>query len=270
MNRKQTHRRMGLVFAGLGLLGAALAIGLPAYATPEPTGVIFNTRVFNDCSESILTTGGTYPDQIFIEDAASGCSGFANLHLWRFTEDGLNEAVFNNIDSFQFSATLTLSGTGEGESGLQISPWWSDADGRFNVRTTDGEIACFGGRLPFYSFTGTYGLHYVKGTPIWLEMTYLPNGLDELEPGTIEYKLRYNDTDYTSGQIPFDEGNPGEPYGTWGILDQAGVGAHVQVLFQASPPEAQFRAEWTDIVFTPLTPSPVEATSWGRIKHQFQ
>ena len=57
-----------------------------------------------------------------------------------------------------FSADVTLSGTGDGEAGLQISPWWSpNVDGRFNVRTPDGEVACFGGRLPFYSFTGDQG-----------------------------------------------------------------------------------------------------------------
>ena len=33
-----------------------------------------------------------------------------------------------------------------------------------------GEIACFGGRLPFYSFTAAYGLHYVPGTAIWMQI----------------------------------------------------------------------------------------------------
>ena len=75
--------------------------------------------------------------------------------------------LFANNGGFRFSADLTISGDGEGEAGLQISPWWSQlVDGVFNVRTTDGEIACFGGRLPFYSFTGSHGVTYVKGTTV--------------------------------------------------------------------------------------------------------
>ena len=45
---------------------------------------------------------------------------------------------------------VTISDGGEGEGGNGISPWWSQlVDGIFNMRTADGEVACFGGRLPF-------------------------------------------------------------------------------------------------------------------------
>ena len=118
--------------------------------------------------------------------------------------------------------------TGIGEAGLQVTPWWSqNVDGRFNVRSTDGEIACFGGRLPFYSFTANHGLHYVPGDLIHLEIVYDPNDLTVSDPATIEYKLSYQGTDYTSGILPFDEGNPAEnpPHGVWGILNDARVGA---------------------------------------------
>jgi hypothetical protein len=167
---------------------------------------------------------------------------------------------------FRIAADLVIAGTGEGESGLQISPWWSpDVDGRFNVRTTDGEIACFGGRLPFYTFTGTYNLHYLKGSPIHLEMTYRPNGLSMSSPGTIRYTLTYLGNTYTSGDLPFDEGNPAEGHGSWGILDGAEVGAHLQAFMQPGNAASEIGATWANIVFEPLV-TPVEPTSWGHIK----
>jgi hypothetical protein len=256
----------------VALLAVAVAT-LPladAIALPTPNSAVMNLRVFNDCPTSVVTTVNNYPALLSIEDAVLDCTGFANLHNWRFSEDGMNPAVFNNGDSFMFGCDLVISGTADGESGLQISPWWSqDVDGRLNVRTTDGEIACFGGRLPFFSFTGTFGLTYVKGTSIHLEMTYRPYSLTQADPGTIQYVVVYNSMTYDSGEIPFDEGNPNEPYGTWGILDDARVGGHVQCFLQAGNPDANLKAEWTNIEFEVL-PVPVEPSSWGQIKATYK
>jgi hypothetical protein len=193
--------------------------------------------------------------------------GFANLHNWRFSENDTDPAVFNNASSFKFGAWLNLTGTADGESGLQVSPWWSqNVDGRLNVKTA-GEIACFGGRLPFFSFTGTFGINYVKGEPIYVEMTYLANDLTEANPATIEYLVVWDGTEYTSGPLPFDEGNPAEGYGSWGMLDDARVGAHLQPLLQEGNPDAGLRAEWRDIMFENLDQATAtEATTWGRIK----
>jgi len=235
---------------------------------------VIQTRIFNDCPTSVVTTLNSYPGLISIDDAVLDCGGFANLHNWRFSEDGATPAVFSNNDAFKFSANLTISGTAEGEAGLQIAPWWSqDVDGRFNVRTTDGEIACFGGRLPFYSFTASQGVVYTKGTTIRLTVTYLPNGLSMANPATIEYGLLYNNTLYTSGPLPFDEGNPNEdpPYGLWGILNDARAGGYVQVFLQAGNPNTNVTAEWSEIKFLDLSgPISVEQTSWGRIKSNYR
>ncbi len=235
-------------------------------ASPIPNSAVFNLRIFNDCPTSILTTDNNYPARLAIEDQLNCDTGFANLHNWRFSDDGTTPLVFNNGDGFRFCADLVISGTGDGEAGLQISPWWSqDVDGRLNVRTTDGEVACFGGRLPFYSFTAAQGLVYQKGNPIHVEMKYLPNGLNEQDPGTIEYTCIYNNQTYSSGVIPFDEGNPNEPYGTWGILNDARVGGHVQPFIRAAVPTT-LEAEWQDICYEDLGSVPVEPTTWGGIK----
>jgi hypothetical protein len=266
------NRYRGVWAAALALLAVSFATG-DATNTPDVNSAVIQTRIFNDCPTSVLTTINSYPGDISIDDQVLDCGGFANLHNWRFSSDGATPAVFNNNSVFKFSANLTLSGTAEGEGGLQISPWWSqNVDGRFNVRTTDGEIACFGGRLPFYSFTGAQGVTYTKGTTIRLTITYLPNGLSMASPATIEYELLYNNTLYTSGPLPFDEGNPNEdpPYGLWGMLNDARVGGHVQPFLQGGNPNAGFTAEWNEIKFLDLkTPISTEESSWGRIKAMY-
>ncbi len=258
--------------AGGALLALAVGtfIGTAAVAqTPSPNSAVLLLRVFNDCPFSVLTTQNLYPAGILIQDANLSCAGFANLHLWQFSEDGATGVLFPNNSCFEFAATLSVFGPAEGEGGLQISPWYSDTDGRFNVRTTDGEIACFGGRLPFYSFTAQHGLHYTKGTEIGLHITYLPNGLSLGSPGTIEYEIDYQGNHYTSGPLAFDEGNPDEdpPYGLWGILNDSQAGGHFQPFLQAGNPNAALTADWKDITFNDLCePVSVDAASWGRVK----
>jgi hypothetical protein len=247
---------------------AVLALAAPALATPAANGVVFTERVFDDCPFSTLTTTNLYPMLIAIDDANLSCGGFANLHVWTLSEDGgATEAVFNNNSWFRLAADLTVTGTADGEAGLRVSPWWSQyVDGRLNVRTTDGEIACFGGRLPFYSFTGEYGLHYMKGDTIHLEVIYRAQALTSANPATIEYIVGYGGMTYSSGQLPFDEGNPMEPYGTWGMLDDARVGGFSQVFLQAGNEAAEVRAEWTDIEYEILQVIATEETSWGAVK----
>jgi hypothetical protein len=239
-------------------------------ATPFPNSATINERIFNDCPTSVLTTTNNYPSLIAIQDEVLDCGGFANLHNWRFSEDGATDAVFSNGDAYSFCAVLTITGTGEGEAGLQVAPWWSqDVDGRFNVRTTDGEIACFGGRLPFFSFTATFGVTYTKGDAIFLRILYLPNELSETNPATIEYELIYGSWgSLSSGPLPFDQGNPAEdpPYGLWGMLNDGRVGGYMQAFLQAGNPDAGLRAEWTQICFDNLDTVPTEAATWGQVK----
>jgi hypothetical protein len=255
--------RMTLGFVALAVVLSATAA---MAATPTVNSAVLIPRVFNDCPLSTLTMGNNYPAQIFFDDNKGDCGGWANLHVWRYSGDGATPAIFPNASDFRSAADLVISGVNDAEAGLQIRPWWGEADGRFNVRSTDGEIACFGGRLPFFSFTSAYALVYVKGTLIHLEVIYHANGLSLDSPATIEYLLTYNSVNYTSGALPFDEGNPAEGYGSWGMLDNAQAGGYAQVFMGGLINEA-VRAEWTNIVFDDLTPPvPVEKTTWGQIK----
>ena len=252
---------------------AILAMSTVAFAaTPSPTSAVIKARVFNDCPITTLTETNNYPSSIVLNDVGLGCAGFANLHNWRLSEDGSTPAEFGNFSAWSLSFDLMITGTSNGEAGLSVAPWWSpDVDGRFNVRTTDGEIACFGGRLPFYSFTGSHGINYVKGDVISLMVTYLANSITEANPATIEYVVRYNGGTYSSGPLPFDMGNPAEdpPYGLWGMLNQAQVGGYVQEFMVNGDFGADLRTEWSNIVYENLHTVSTEDTSWGAIKAQY-
>lgn len=257
----------------INLIGAAsLAVILPAIAlaSPNPNSAVLHLRVFNDCPGTTLGSTNNYPSLVSVSETLQGCGGgFANLHAWRLSEDGINSVPFNNGDSFRLGFDFELSGSSKGEGGLSVAPWWAqDVDGRFNVRSTDGEIACFSGRLPFYSFTASHGLTYAGGV-IHLEVTYLANDLSMANPATIEYKVTYNNVTYTSGPKPFDEGNPSEdpPYGLWGMLNDARVGGYVQHFVTQSPDGSDLNATWSNIDYESLSnPVAVEPTTWGKVK----
>jgi len=239
-----------------------------AFASPAPNSAVFNPRIFNDYPASVLSTVNLYPGTVSIEDAFNGACCFANLHNWRFSEDGINKAIFQNGDMFRFAADLTITGTSNGEAGLQVAPWFSkDVDGRFNVRVPDGEIACFGGVLPFFSFTGAYGVRYERGQTIHLEINYIPNSNSQTDPATIEYKLILKGLPYTSGPLPMGGCNAAEQpiYGCYGVLNFAQAGGYLQAFNGA--PSGPVRATWSSITYAP-DPKPTAAvrTTWGKIK----
>jgi hypothetical protein len=243
-----------LAFSTLSLV-ALLGVSGVAQSTPVPNGATIETRTFNDCPLSTVTTLNNYPSKIQISDTMDpGCVGFANLHSWSFSADGgSTAAVFNNNANFRFGADIKISGPGEGEGGLRISPWYGKfVDGRFMANATTGEIACFGGRLPFYSFTGNHGITYVKGTTIHLEVVYtLAHDLFSTDPATIQYRVIYNGNTYDSPNLAFDSANPAEcdPYHLWGILNDARVGGYFQPRANTG---ANLTASWKNIHFSVL------------------
>ena len=259
---------------GLFALASLAAFASLAFATPNPSMAVVKTRIFNDCPSSTVSSTNTYPSSISITDADNFCFGFANLHDWLLSDDGVNPTGFPNNSAFSLECDFMLDGTGNGEGGLHLGPWWSpDVDGVLNLRTTDGEIACFGGRLPFYSFTGAYGLHYVKGTTVHLKLEYHQNGLSALTPATIEYSIVIGGTPYTSGRLNFDMGNPAEdpPHGLWGNTNDGFAGGSYKIFLPNLDPAPQaydLTATWSNIGYTNLDSQPVPAktSTWGRLK----
>lgn len=251
------------------LAAACLTLVSSALATPLPNSAVLHLRVFNDCPTSVLTTSNLFPGTIQISDqnaVAPFCAGFANLHTWRFSTDGVNAIQFQNGDAFGYSCTLVLNGVGEG--GLSLAPWWSpDADGLFNVKTTNGEIACFGGRMPFFTFTGAFGLTYANNTPIQLGITYIPNGLSSASPAQVVYNVRYASINYTSGLLAFDQGNPAEnpPHGLWGALNPWYAGGHMKMFVQLIGQPHGIVGTWSDIQYT-TNPVSTAKSTWGQLK----
>jgi len=236
------------------------------------------TRIFNDCPFSNLVINDNYPVSIVMSDQDPNCQGYANLHTWSFSPDGNVKYQFENCSHYRFCADVQLSGTGDGEGGLRISPWWSpNADGKFMLNTVprpldpahDREIAVFSGRLPFFSFTTTFGLHYNKGDVVHLEMIYDPGHLAPDIPAKVTYNLTYGINNYTSGPLAFDQGNPSEdpPHGLWGELYPAYAGGFFQPYGPVANGTAMnLTASFTNICYEALAVVPTSSTTWGHVK----
>ncbi|MGD1042904.1 MAG: PEP-CTERM sorting domain-containing protein [Sedimentisphaerales bacterium] len=239
------------VSLGMVLCGTALA-------SPAINSAVIQTRIWNDNPTSIVTTTNSYPSSITINDDQRGSDGgnWANLHIVRLSTDGTTPASFANGDAFGFAADVTITGTGNAEAGLQVAPWWSlQGDGKFMINGQTGEIAAFGGRLPFYSFTTNYSLTYTKGDTVRMGVVYRPNSLSALDPATIEYIVTMGLTTYSSGQLAFDEGNPAEdpPHGLYGMLSPAQVGGYFQ-------PQVWDTTVWEQATFGNMVYVPEPAT----------
>lgn len=247
--------RGSLKIAGAVALFSATSIAL---ASPAINGAVMNLRLWNDFPGSSLAPLNNYPSTIQFGETNlvnGGGGGYANRHNWRASDDGgANPAHFLNGDAFSLAANVSISGGGEAEAGLSASPWWSqNFDGVFMLRTSDGNIECWGGRLPYFSFTGAYGLHYTKGTTISEKIEYSPNSLSSADPATIRYTYTDGSGTYSSGWLAFDMGNPAEdpPYGLWGMLNDYMIGGYTQNLGSAAGVTTTF----SNIVYT-QTPEP--------------
>ena len=248
-------KRIGIISLACSAVLLCVSAG-GALATPNVNGATIETRTFNDCPLSTLTTSNNYPASITITDAMHpACVGFANLHSFSFSADGgTTAAVFNNNSNFRFGADVNISGAGEGEGGLRISPWYGKfVDGRLMANATTGEIACFGGPLPFYSFTVNHGISYVKGTTIRFEATYRANDLFSTHSASIQYRVIYNGNTYDSPELAFGMQNGAEcdPNGLFGMLNDGRAGGY----FQANAfTGASLTATWSNITFSELPP----------------
>ena len=243
--------------------------------TQDPNGILVNQRTFNDCPLSTLTVTNSYPASLEFHDTMfPQCVGFTNMHNWQFSADGgATRIAFENCSAYHFCADVTVTGTGNGEAGLNINPWWfPEAGGKFMLNVGSGEIALFDGRLPFYSFTVNHGIHYVRGTTVKMELTYLPHGLSMASPATVEAKITIGPNTYSSGPLSYDQGNAGEdpPHGLWGALVPNYAGGYFQpnVTAVGDPPQAtgDLDAKFENICFDNLQVTPAQPVSWGKLK----
>jgi hypothetical protein len=273
MKRINYHRLAVTAFAVLALAtSATISHAGDGRTCPgntlTPVGVVVTTRDFNDCPTSTITVTNTYPSVVSVFDDTLDCFGFANRHTWSFSADGVTDGKFEDCSLYRFCADVMLSGTGVGEGGLRLSPWWSPHnDGQFMINANTGEIACFGGRLPFFSFTTKFGLHYIKGTTVHMEIVYNPNSLSFVNPATIRYNLTIGSSTYTSGPLGFDSGNTSEdpPHGLFGELFPAYAGGYVMG-YVGNGTNVNFKGTWSNICFDNNAPTPARQSTWGHLK----
>ena len=272
MNRNRYTIAALAFVVSLGLWSAVASAGdgrtCPG-VTPDPNGALLNLRTWNDCPISTLTSSNLYPALIEIHDQMDPlCLGFTNMHNWQFSADGgATRIQFENCSAYHFCADVTVTGPGNGEAGINLSPWWfPEAGGKFMLNVGTGEIAAFDGRLPFYSFTVNHGISYVRGTTAKMEITYLPNGLSAVSPATVEYKITIGPNSYSSGPLAFDQGNAGEdpPHGLWGALVPHYAGGYFQPNCTAGT--GDMTAKFENICFDNLQYTSAAPVTWGRLK----
>lgn len=204
----------------------ALSAGTAVASPSTINGVDEATRIFNDFTTSTLTVTNNFPSSVRVEESNftdDGVGGnFANKHaFWLSDDGGANGYDFNYVDGFDFSVTVTdsSSGLGASEVGMNTDLF---GFGFFGGGLSGGEIAAFGGTLPFHSFGS--GL-YTAGDVLDLRMIYRVGAGEFTTPaGTIEYLYQSNGGGWnSSGQIVFTNSEGGFPSG--GFTQLIGFGA---------------------------------------------
>jgi hypothetical protein len=132
---------------------------------------VYHPREFNDIPGSVLTVVSNYPSLIGFEDQnVSASTGFANRHVWRFSNNsGTTAYAFGNNDFFTVTMKVTLAGdpaTPRKEAGFLLDS--IGGQGQFIVNTDGHEVVAFGGPFPFYAFPATFH----SGDTVTLGMTY--------------------------------------------------------------------------------------------------
>jgi hypothetical protein len=217
------------------LAAVAILAGSAMGQVSAINGMTSMPRIFNDRPGSNLVITNNYPSSFRIAEDTPGQGGFANWHMGGFsTNGGASPYDFNYNDAFDATTTVTVHtlnpGTVGGEAGFSINLF---GRGFFGILPHNGEIAAFGGSLPFFtSGAGTW----TGQTTFSLRMIHTPgngNGLPggATIPSTIQYLWNLGSGWVSSPVIAFDnlEGGipdiPGNPaYIGVGVQNNWGAG----------------------------------------------
>lgn len=236
----------------------ALAAGIAGATGPgDVNGFDVAPRIFNDFSSSSLTFNADFAaGTANITESNYGSGVFANKHIAFFADaPGGNRVDFDYGDGFDACLTMAVNqadNVGNVEAGFNSDLF---GFGLFGVLTANGEVAAFGGTLPFHSFgSGIYSV----GDTISLRMIYRPGAGEGMMPAsTIEY--RYNNLTtgsgwVSSGLIPFGNNEGGWPSS---FNQYFGVGA------QINSPDATLGAVDIDYRGIKIIPAPASLALLG-------
>jgi hypothetical protein len=200
---------MTLLRFGIALCASSAAMG----QVSAIDGMKEIPRYFNDRPGSNLVFENVYPALFRISEDKPGPGGFANGHMGAFSVDGgANAYDFNYGDAFDTVMTMNVLvdpiNVG-GEAGFKFNLF---GIGHFGVLPHNGEIAAFGGILPFH----TFGAGLWSGGDIDLRIIHTPgngNGLPggATIPSTMEYMYNLGSGWISSGPIAFSNLEGGIP-----------------------------------------------------------
>jgi hypothetical protein len=141
----------GVVLGGLVLASAASA------QISTINSVAIGTRYFNDFPNSTLVVTNNGLPSVEFQESNFGTGGFANRHIGMLSNNGTTPYHFSPAGNVDFSVTVLMHAAGAVEAGMFIGkipnfPTGAGADtGQFPLLPNNGEIAAFGGFLPFFS-----------------------------------------------------------------------------------------------------------------------
>jgi len=280
-------KRIGYFGSATLALLALVAIACTASAvTPTPNGIYSPSatywRWYNDYPQSTVNLTNTYPSSVqWSFNCPFAATGWGEKGIWQLSGDGgASKLLFPNLSNYSYEADFNLSGASlaHAEGGLSMTPWWSDDAGEFMANAT-GEITYWGGILPSFSFSATYGIAYAVGGTIHEKVVYMA-GVTEPNvafPATEVLSIVWAGTPYSSPVLICGPRNPTDPplYHDYGQLDNTKLGGQVLV-GPVMPPtgtgQGAATGTWTNIVFQSLdaNATPTHSTSWGSLKSLYR
>lgn len=225
-----------------------LSGAMASAAITDVDSVLIEERVFNDFPGSTLVTTNSFPGSVVFDESAFGAGGWANKHLATLSSDGgATKHLLANAEDFAISVDIKLEAAATSprkEVGFRFDTF--GGEGLVNI-TSDGEVAAFGGPLPFHSF-GTSA--YTLGTTVNLGVVYkAPAGGS---PGTIEYIL----DGVSSGALAFTNLE-------LGIINSSKVGFTLQNQVDAGNPGDFGKATYSNFVIAVPEPASLALISLG-------
>jgi hypothetical protein len=176
---------------------ALAAVAGSAVATDFSTINSFKSeeRIFNDFPTSSLVSTNAFPSLVYDEDFAAGTIGnFANKHVGYLSNDGGATRFQNNYwQSWALDFTVKIeapAGQPRKEAGIEVRnprPRLGYTDEGQVLIASDGEVAVFGGVMPFTGLGNVYTL----GTTASVKFEYFAPGTVDAVVGA--YRLTFTD-----------------------------------------------------------------------------
>lgn len=178
-------------FAALALVAAAGSAAFAIGDISTVNSVKVEERVFNDFPNSSLTTTNNFPTLLNFNESIQQDEpgGFANKHVGWLSNDGGTTRFQNNYwQSWTLNFTVQVdapNGFPRKEAGIEVRnprPRLGYTDEGQVLIASDGEVAVFGGVMPFIGL----GNVYTRGTTANVEFRYFAPGVVDPIKGAIQ------------------------------------------------------------------------------------